>query len=202
MTLTELITEVYGITNRPDRIQETLSGVRSATMKVHRLDYFPKDIYETGINFPTSDYTQQIDYRAIIPRFRAMKYLREFDATAFPSPGLAGKFFQMVAPETILDDYFAERKDIWYLAGDVIQVRSCTQFQYALLGCYLNPIVGITDETFSSWIATEFPWAIIHNAASHVFRAIGNAAESQAQMQLASMEMTELTNSNVTSVGY
>lgn len=202
MTLTELITEVYGITNRPDRVSETLAGVRSATMKAHRSDFFPKDLYETGITFPTSAYYQQIDYRTIIPRWRAAKYLRHFDPTAVPSPGLAGKFFKLVLPETVLDDYQIDRENIWYLAGDVLQVRSCTEFQYALLGCYLNPQAGATDQLFNSWIAEEFPWSIIHNAASYVFRAIGKMDESQAQLQLGAMEMAELINSNIVAEGF
>lgn len=202
MTLTELLAEVYVITNRPDRIAETLSGVRSAAMKVHRADFFPKDMYETGITFPTSSHTQQINYRTIIPRWRSGKYLRKFDPTAHPTPGQAGKFFDLMRPETLLDDYSQERTDVWYLAGDIIQVRSSTEFQYALLGCYLNPLVGNTDELFQSWIATEYPWAIIHFAASYVFRSIGKLDESAAQQQLGGMELQELLNSNIQEVGY
>lgn len=202
MTLTELIAEVYVITNRPDLTAETLSAVRSGTMKCHRADFFVKDIFETGITFPTATFLQAIQYRDILPRWRAFKYLRKFDPTAFPSPGLAGEFFEFATPGTSLDSYSINRENICYLAGDNIQVRSSTEIQYALLGCYLNPQAGITDGTFASWIAEEFPWAIIHQAASSVFRMIGKLDESNAQMALWQLEMNEVTSSNITNEGF
>jgi hypothetical protein len=35
MTLAELISEVYTITGRPDRVAETASAIKSATLKAH-----------------------------------------------------------------------------------------------------------------------------------------------------------------------
>lgn len=205
MTLAELITEVYVVTNRSDLVAETTSALRSALLKAHRWEgnYFPKDMFETGITFPTRAYLQSIDYRTIIPRWRALKYLRKFDETAYPTPGEAGKFFEIITPEgrSSLDSYEINKEDVCYLAGEVIQVRSCTEIQYALLGCYLNPAAGATNDTYGSWISEEYPYVLVHLAAYSVLGAIGKLDESQRQMQLATAELVQMINSNVVAVG-
>lgn len=197
MTLTELQQEVYTITNRPDLVAETLAAVRSATLKSHQLDFFPKDIHETGISFPVASYLQQIEYRTILPRWRALKYLRK--TTSLGSD--TGPFFTVLSiPEMTVDDYGVNRNDVCYLAGAVIQVRSSTQFQYALLGCYLNP--DITVSGYSSWVAMDHPFAIIYEAAATVFRMTGDMEQAGAFMRLAADEQLILRNTNIQAVGY
>ena len=48
-SLNSLMTDVMTITNRADLIAETKLAVKQATLKMHQVDYFPKDIFETGI---------------------------------------------------------------------------------------------------------------------------------------------------------
>lgn len=205
MNLTELTAEVVVITNRPDRTAETLSALRSALLKLHSWEgnFFPKDLYETGITFPTSAFFQAIDYRTIIPRWRALKYLRKFDNTAYPPPGIAGKFFKIITPEaqSSLDSYNLNQEDVAYLAGEIIQVRSCTEFQYALLGCYRHPLVGSTADTYGSWISQEYPFAVIHLAAAQVLAAVGKLDEAQRQTALAGVDIQLMVNSNIVAVG-
>lgn len=195
MTLTELIAEVYLLTNRPDLVNQTLSAVRSATLKLHQSDYYYKDIFETGIVFGTSEYLQQLDYRTVIPRWRSLKYLRKTDST-----GTLGSFFTVVAPEQVLDSYALNRNDICYAAGDVIQIRSSTELQYAIVGCYRNPDVGAIS--YSSWIANDHPWAIIFEAATAVLLMIGKDSQARSMAQLANIQLAELRNSNILAEGY
>jgi hypothetical protein len=201
MTLTELISEVYTITNRPDLISQTLLAVRSATLEAHSSDYYYKDIFETGIVFDASRFVQQFTYREIVPRFRAVKYLRKFDANAYPAPGSPGKFFTLTTPDDSLDTYHWNKEDIYYVAGDVIQVRSATEITHALFGCYLHPAIGTTDPTYISWIALDHPYAIVHLAASKVFRITGKLDEASAQLQLYMLELEQIKMSNITAEG-
>ena len=48
-SFTSLLNDVYTITNRPDLIAETKLAVKQATLKMHQSDYYPKDLFETGI---------------------------------------------------------------------------------------------------------------------------------------------------------
>lgn len=197
MTLSELQAEVALITNRPDLTSQILSAVRSSTLKLHQVDYFYKDVFETGISFPTDTYLQQLDYRVILPRWRALKYLRKTDAAGYQD----GQFFQIIPiPEFVEDIYGVNKVDVCYVAGDTIQIRSSTNFQYALLGCYLNP--DITPSGYNSWIAKDHPYAIVFEAAALIFKQIGDTDQFAAFTRLALEERTILVNTNIQPQGY
>lgn len=196
MNFSELADEIYTITNRPDREAETKSAIKSATLKAHRLSYFSKDIYETGIEFPESDFRQSFDYISFISNFRAFKYVRLADSETDDS----GRFIDIITPEEILDAYGRNRNDIAYVAGRVLEIRAATSFKYALLGCYVLPIVR--EEAYVSWVAELHPYAIIHEAAGKVFVSLGQMEEANAQKELAAAEYQELLISATTDVGY
>lgn len=196
MTLTELIAEVYTITNRPDLVGQTLTAVRSATLKLHQSDYYYKDLRETGVSFVSALYTQQLEYRPLFPKWRALKYVRKTDVAGTDT----GAFLELVVPENVLDNYKQNRNDICYVAGEVIQIRSSTQVQYIILGRYDNP--DITQSGYDSWIALDHPYAIAFEAASTVFKMIGDTDQFAAYTQLAAMQLVELRNSNIIAAGY
>jgi hypothetical protein len=195
MTLTELRNEVYTLTNRPDLVAETLSAVRSATLKCHQSDYFYKDIFETGIAFAGPQYRQQLEYRTVIPKYRALKYLRKTDAAGADTFG----FFDIITPENVLNEYNVNRNDVAYVAGTVIQIRSSTEFQYMILGCYLLP--DITESAYTSWVAIDHPYAIVYEAAASVFKMIGDTEKFAAHTAMAQMELANLKLSNIESTG-
>ncbi len=200
MTLTELINEVYILTNRPDLTGQTLSTVRSATLALHHSDYYFKDLYETGIVFDTSATVQQLEYRNLFPTWRSLKYLRKLDvSTGTQVPGL---FFSVIDPTDILDQYQVTKDNIVYVAGDNLNARSSVAFQHCLIGFYRNPLLGTTNDTFSSWIAIDHPWAVIYTAASTVLKMIGKDSAAKSMEGLAAMQLVELRNLNVIANGY
>jgi hypothetical protein len=164
-SFSSLLNDVYTITNRPDLIAETKLAVKQATLKMHHSDYYPKDIFETGLSWDPVSFTQSLAYKTLIPRWRTFKYLRKY------SDSLPGTFFSLLSVEESLDRYMINRDNICYVAGDMLEIRSSTQDSYMLLGCYLHP--DITEEGYTSWIADEHPFAIISDAAATVFKMIG-----------------------------
>lgn len=196
MTLTELINEVYTITGRPDRVGETLSAVKSATLKAHQCDYFYKDIFETGVAFTSAAYVQQLDYRSVIPLWRANKYLRIYDN----SSGTPGVFLNLIQPELVLDRYTVEKTNIYYVAGAYINIKMDSLQQYFLYGCYVNP--DITATGYNSWIAKDHPYAIVLDAAATVFKAIGKDDEAATYRELVAEQIAMLRGSNIVAQGY
>lgn len=196
MTLAELIQEVYNLTNRPGLVAETLTAVRSATLKLHQLDYFYKDILEVGIEFNPTGFVVSANYRDLIPRWRALKYLRKTDSTGIEQ----GLLYNIIVPESVLDQYGVNQENVCYVAGTYLHVRSSTTLQYAILGCYQNP--DITELGFNSWIAVDHPYAIVFEAAALIFKMIGDTEKFAAYTQLAAMQAAELKLSNVQSYGY
>jgi hypothetical protein len=195
MNLSELQTEVYAITNRPDLADRTLSAIRAQTLKLHQADYFYKDLFESGVVFSTSNYLQQLEYRTLFPRWRSLKYIRKSDVNADPN----GKILTVITPDQVVDDYSCNRNDVCYAAGEIINIRSSTDLQYIFLGCYLNPDVTLSG--YSSWIATDHPWAIIYNAAAQIFKSIGKQEEWAAAMQDAREQYALVVQSNILAKG-
>jgi len=189
------VTDVTTLTNRPDLLAETKLAVKAATLKLHQSDYFYKDLYETGISFSESAFAQQLEYRTLLPKFRALKYLRKVDAS-----GNVGDFFQVLTPSEILDVYGHERINVCYAAGELIQIKSSTSIQYALLGCYLNP--DITETGFNSWIALDHEYAIVYEAAVTVFKTIGYDEQSATYMKMAGEQLAMIRTSNIQVEGY
>lgn len=197
MTLTELRNEVYTLTNRPDLVAETLSAIRAATLKLHQQDYYYKDLYETGIDFGVAAYKQQMEYRLLVPNWRALKYIRKTDNTGYDD----GQFLEVLAiPEMVEDDYKINKKDVCYVAGTVVQILSSTELRYILLGCYVNP--NITEAGYNSWIALDHPYAIVFEAAATVFKMVGDTEKFAAHTALAQMEANNVKISNIQAVGY
>jgi len=197
MTLAELYAEVYLLTNRDDLVAQTAAAVRSATLKIHQLDYFYKDIFERSIVFPTDSYIQQLEYRPLFPRWRALKYLRKTTAQGFDD----GVFFTVIpVPEFVEDSYKINQVDVCYVAGDLIQIRSSSKFQYLIVGCYRNP--DITTGTYDSWVALDHPYAIIFEAAKSIFFQVGDSDQFAAYSRMAAEEQQLVRISNIQAQGY
>lgn len=186
----DLVDEVYGITLRPDLVTQTKSAVRAATLTAHHLDYFPKDLFEQGLQFTTPDFVQSLNYKELIPNWRAFKYLRKYDASVQVGQDLTPKFFELITPEVALDNYGLVRQDTCYLAGETIEIRSTTKDTYMLLGCYVHPTV--VEARYSSWIANEYPYAIIYAAAAIIFAQIGYEEQAGSTQQLANLQYNQL----------
>lgn len=194
-TFTELCADVYTLTNRPDLEAETKQAVRAATLKAHQSDFYYKDIYETGIAFQTSEYAQALEYRNVVPKYRSIKYIRKTDSTGVP-----GDFISSITPATALDRYGKTKEDVFYAAGEVIQIKSSTSLQYILFGCYVNP--DITESGYNSWIALDHPFVIIYEAAAIVYKAIGQDDAAATFRNMVGEQLAMLKADNIEAEGY
>lgn len=161
MTLDELKQEVYLLTARPDLEDETLQAIRAATLKMHQRDYWRRDLKEVGVQFDTAAYLQSFDIYEFVPKFRSLAYVRKY----------LGKLFEIIEPEQVFNGFGNERTDVVYMAGNILQMKSAEPFTYFLLGYYAHP--DVTTEGWNSWIADEFPYAIIYEAATTIAVSIG-----------------------------
>lgn len=194
-TFTELLNDVITLTNRPDLLAESKLAVKAATLKLHQSDFFFRDLTEEGIKFSAPGYNQQLEYRTLFPRFRSIKYLRKTDQA-----GASGDFFKLLTPAEVLDVYGIELTDICYAAGELIQIKSSTSLEYALLGCYLTP--DITEAGFNSWIALDHPYAIVYEAAVTLFKAIGYDEQAAVYTKLAMEQLAIIRISNIQAEGF
>jgi hypothetical protein len=196
MTFTELVAEVYNLTNRSDLSAETQAAVRAATLKAHQTDFYSKDIYETGVSWEDAEYRQQIDLISLVSNFRALKYIRRVE-DQYDDKGV---FFTIITPEELLDSYGFTRSDIAYVAGRSLEIRSAVEFSKVLMGAYVFPI--ITSNSYASWIAEQHPYFIIYEASRVIFKAIGYDEQSAQFNNLVAEELTLLKMSGLSDVGY
>ncbi len=190
MNFTELNAAVVTITNRPDLVAETSLAVRRATARMHSIDFWPKDIQEVTLSLITPAFLGQID-TTILPfsRFRAMKYLREYNLVHSGRE----RYMTKVEPDCLVDEYGYEIQSLWYPAGTVINwkvgyaVQAIAGITGLSVGYYQNPDVSPT--TFSSWIAQIEPWCIVEDAAARVLKLTGqlDLANSIAQEAVESL---------------
>ncbi len=195
MTFDELKEEIFLITNRRDLVGETESAIKAATLKAHKSDFYSKDIHETGVEFVSLSFRQSLDYISFIPNFRSLKYLRRVE----DENDDVGKFFDIITPEETLDSYGINKTDIAYVAGRVLEIRASVEFDKALLGAYVLPIVR--KEDYDSWVAEQSPFAIIYEASRVLFKAIGKNEESNAFRELVAEEYSLLRMSALSDVG-
>lgn len=232
-TLAQLVADVYTETNRPDLVAETLQAVLSSTLKMHGMEFFFKDIFPGQIVFDSASYLQTLDTQ-VLPFYRALSYIRKDNPSIYnayeanPFGGLpilqgvdgrilfesqARAFLEIITPDDILDEYMTERVDVCYQAGSTIMIRSSTALQFGLIGWYRWPNMDIANAGagYNSWIAQEYPYAIVYDAASAVLQKIGmtDAArkydtinEKGIQVGLVASHVTNLLKSNITAKGY
>ena len=197
MDYPELIAEVIEIVKRPDLAARISSAVQSATLKAHHSDFYYRDLRESGVVFDSERFVQNFDPRDIFPKFRKAKYLRFWRDVAPTGPsqeGLgAGAFLTPVMIENAQDSYRTDRVNVYYMAGDLLQIRVSHPWKHFLFGAYVHPTV--TQDGFSSWIAEEYPWAIIYEACRSVFQAIG-FQEQSSEMRLQVAEQYQMLKVN------
>lgn len=197
--LQSLIDDTLVLTERPDLVGITRMAVKAATLKVHTLDFFVKDLLDVSINFTSEEYFQELEPKQLVPNWRALKFIRKVSLDTSSNSYVGAKFLSILTPESILDSYGVERTDTAYGAGSLIKIKSSTKESRFLVGCYVYPT--LVDETYESWIAREYPFTILYDAAATVFKNIGYDEQSAQFRQDAVLWNTIVKNSNVIVTG-
>lgn len=196
MNYQELVQAVYNETARPDLEAETQNAVLSSVLEMHCRGEYLKDIQPSKIVFDYESYVQNLE-TATLPFYRKMKYFRRTGKETFttggmypiqgnPQLGLTGSWgwwgvgngnplFTGIEADDILDIFGDDKLNVMYQAGHGLYIKSATPFQYAEAAWLTYPNCDITGDgsNFNSWIAREFPWCIVFNAAAYIFAVMG-----------------------------
>lgn len=193
MTFAELQAEVLSITRRPDLIERIQGGIRAATLKIHHSDFFYKDLVEVPVEFSEVTPVQSFVPAEVLPSFRKAKYLRVWCGDVNGSPG---QFLEHIQIENSLDSYNYIKENVFYMAGTNLQIRSNPPVQRILFGAYVHPVVAPMAQ-YKSWIADEYPYAIIYEASRTIFRSIGQPEQATEYGNLAYEILAEIKVSSV-----
>lgn len=196
MTFQELYDEVIIITKRPDLVDRTKQAIRSATIKAHHSDFYFKDLVEVPVQFTDLFFLQSFIPTEVVPTFRMAKYIRLWRGGI---DGDVGKFLTPIQIENSLNLYGQIKTDVFYMAGQLLQIRGSCTLDKVLFGCYVNPVIT-PEASYSSWVAKEQPYAIIYEAARQIFKSISFTEQANEYSTLVGDEYAELKLTYVDSV--
>lgn len=196
MNFAEIYNEVLGIVKRPDLQERIESAIRAATLKMHQSDFYYKDMIEVPIQFETEQCLQQFIPTDVLPQFRKAKYIRFWCGDVNGAPG---PFLEPIQIENSMDSYKYFRENVFYMAGANLQIRCNPAVKRVLFGAYVHPTI-VPSTAYKSWIADEYPYAIIYEAARTVFRSIGFSEQANEHAQLAAEVLSEIRLSSVDDV--
>lgn len=188
-TYEQIVADVVAATTREDLVAtgEIDLAIRRATLKLHSMAFWPRDLAEGVVTFADNTlFSQSIAIAGNLPRFRAIKYIRESKLNELAPtdvlltqpyqqesvyPYDTDAYFVKMEPDAILDDYGGVRVNIWYLGGTNINLNCRKSIGAVDVGWYQHPIVLATN--FNSWLADVYPFAIVDEASRMIFKSTG-----------------------------
>lgn len=177
MTFSEMFDEIVTITNRPDLPTDIETAIRRATLKMHGLEFWKFDLQEKFVTLPSAAYTFQLSIADNFPNFRQWCYICGFDVTGYDAltntyTGSRTNKFSPVDANNLINAYGKQINDAYYTAGKNANFRSSVPSTVLLVGYYSRPVITPKIQ-YESWIAENYPYAIIDEACKGVFKAIG-----------------------------
>ncbi len=174
-----LVQDIYNLTARPDLVNETAVAIRKATMKLHLVDFWKSDLVSALYTLPvyvpadfSYRYTIDLTDTLVFPLIRKVAHVKEYNT---PLSGRETQFKELSA-DRLLDAYLLEDINYWYQVGQSLHVRCNKNLTQIDVGYWKYP--NVIPATYDSWIAQQFPDAVIDEACAQLFRIIGKDAEA------------------------
>lgn len=163
MNLQELVEAVVANTNRPDLINETREAIKRATLKMHTVDNFSRDLQLATINVRNPGYTAEIDL-GHFPQFRRIAKIFTRCGSRL-TPMMAAQLFSH--ERLNCDDYY-------YLRGTVLVVKTSRTVTGFNIDYLTYPLVNPLEQ-YNSWIANSVhQYAIVDEATVAIAASIGD----------------------------
>lgn len=169
-TFAEMEALVVGQTRRPEVPAITQAAVRTATLRAHHTDFFPRDLTLGQLDYAPSSISYSYDFpnlQSLFPRLRAIQLLQSVDPIALVP-------VEELEFRDIDDLYTAEgemRMHVYTRIGDTLRVYPSAPTGKFSVYYHRNPITQTS--TYSSWIADEYPDELAMWAAAIVWARTG-----------------------------
>jgi len=170
-TFAEMEALVVGQTRRPEVTAITQAAIRTATLRAHHVDFFPRDTAPGTLSYtPLSgaQYYDLADLTTLLPKLRSLQSIKSIDSTGAPVENLEYRELQ-----DLYDSDNVLRTSMFTMIGDTLRVYPCIATGSMAVTYYKNPVV--TEADYASWIANEYPDELAMWAAAIVFARTGFA---------------------------
>lgn len=168
-TFAELQTLVEEQTRRPEIPKITQAAIKTATLRAHHVDFFPRDLTEGPLTYTSSSVVFQ-DFpmiNTLLAHMRAMKIVVGVDSTTF-APVEELEYREI---DDLYDSDGNRRPSIYTLVGDTLRCYFQQQTGRCNVYYFRNP--DTAQGTYSSWIADMYPDDLAAWAAAIVFARSG-----------------------------
>lgn len=180
-TFAELESLVVEQTRRPEISSVTKAAIRTATLRAHHTDFFPRDLAQGPLLYTLSSIAQFYDFPNIsqtLLRMRSLKLIHGIDAvTSAPVEQL-----EFREADDLFDVDGNRRQHIYTLVGDTLRVYFSAPTGAATAFFYQNP--QTSEAQYSSWIADTYPDELAAWAAGIVFARTGFTEMAQQFQEL------------------
>lgn len=174
-TISNLVVNDY--TRRPEIPSVTSAAVRTAVLRAHHVDFFPRDLTHYQVSYTPSSTANSYDIAnlsSVVARLRTLKTLYGTD------PVTSRQVEQLEFRE--LDDLYDSdnmlRPSTYTMIGDTLRIFPQQATGQLSLYYYQNP--AIVGDIISSWITDTYPDEIAAWAAAIVFNRTGFAEQASA----------------------
>jgi hypothetical protein len=167
MNFTEAVTEIIGLTGRPDKTVLIASAINAAISDCTVKANLFKDLVETSIPIDATIYGDTITFNnlvvPIVTRFRKFKYVKPTGVTRYLKPIGVDQIFTP-GGNMQQDIYYVAGNDLTYILRDLTTALEIGYYQYA----------PVLIDGGTHWMLDLMPWTIIDLAAARVFKQIGD----------------------------
>lgn len=175
-TLATMTARTLEISRRPELMALTTNAVRSATLRAHHVDFFPRDKVShryTYVPSSSARFYDLPDASTVLVRNRGIKGLLGIDAVT----NLPVEQFEYREVDDMYDDYQRLRYHAYSLIGDTLRFYPMQPTGQLDIFHFQNPALGAADDPapYHSWIADMYPEQVATWAAAVVLARAGFA---------------------------
>jgi hypothetical protein len=179
-TLTEMIDLTIEQTRRPELQDITAAAVRTATLRAHHTDFFPRDLASHLLTYVPSNtvYYDFSNLSSSLPRLRSMKHCQSISV----QDGTPVEQLEYREQDDLYASDGTRRPHVYTLLGDTLRIYPQLPTGQLMTFYYQNP--NTAGLQYSSWIANMYPDELAAWAAAVVFARSGFAEMAQQFMEL------------------
>lgn len=169
--ITTITDRTVELTRRPEIPDITSSAIRTATLRAHHVDFFPRDLASSILSAaPTSlGFTDFQNISTSLPRLRSIKSVQILD----PNSGAPIEQLEYRNTDDLFTSDGIRRPHVYTLLGDTLRIYSSLPAASTAVFYFQNP--NIAGLQYYSWIAETYPDEIAAWAAAIVFARTGYA---------------------------
>lgn len=171
-TFASMVTRITDITKRPELVALTKTALRTATLRAHSVDFFPRDLDSVVLTFTPPTDGSFVDLTGIYtaaPFLRTSYFLQAEDTVTLQA---TENLEYVTSFQHFWDNEGVRRLSVFTQLGESIRASFTAATGRARLWFYKSP--NMTEGLYSSWIANNHPDELAQWAAGIVWNRTGN----------------------------